>query len=233
MPFRMKEKFKTYNDVFDLFTEETIHRLISRKLIDGLESPICVGKESNVFTALKDNEKRIVKIYRLETCDFNRMYDYLKQDLRFQNLKKQKRKVILAWAQREYRNLLAARDAGVKVPTPLAILNNILVLEFIGNREPAPKLKDSYPANPKKFFDEIVGELKKLFKAGLVHADLSHFNILNHNEHPVLIDFSQTTTLDDLSAKGYLKRDIYNLCNFFGKLGITADVETVLKKIQN
>jgi len=142
MARRMQEKFKTLKGVFDLFTEQTLHKLISKKLFDGLESPIFIGKESNVFTALKNNEKRIVKIYRLETCDFNQMYNYLKYDFRFRNLKKQKRKVILTWVQREYRNLLVARDAKVRVPTPLAILNNVLVLELIGDKDPAPQLKD-------------------------------------------------------------------------------------------
>ncbi len=229
----MREKFKTYKGVFDLFTEETIFRLISRGLFDGLQSPICVGKESNVFTALKGSEKRIVKIYRLETCDFNRMYDYLKFDFRFQSLKKQKRKVILTWAQREYRNLLSARDANVRVPTPLAVMNNVLVLEFIGDKNPAPKLKDAYPANPKEFFKELVREMKKLFRANLVHADLSAFNVLNYNEKPVLIDFSQTTTPDNPNAKEYLQRDIKNICNFFERLGVRTEPEKILKEITN
>ncbi len=228
----MKEKFKTYKGVFDLFTEETLHRLIGKQLFDGLESPIFIGKESNVFTSLKNSEKRIVKIYRLETCNFNRMYDYLKYDFRFQNLKKQKRKVILTWVQREYRNLLVARDAGVKVPTPLAVLNNVLVLEFIGDRNPAPQLKDAGPKNPKKFFKQVIEEIKRLYKAKLVHADLSQFNILNHNEMPVLIDFSQATILDNPRAKEYLERDIRNICHFFVKVGIKANPDKVLKEVK-
>ncbi len=231
MPRIMREKFKTYKGVFDLFTEETIFRFICRGLFDGLQSPIAIGKESNVFTALKGSEKRIVKIYRLETCDFNRMYDYLKFDFRFHNLKKQKRKVILTWAQREYRNLLIARDANVRVPTPLAIMNNVLVLEFIGDKNPAPKLKDAYPANPKEFFKELVKEIKKLFRANLVHADLSAFNVLNYNEKPVLIDFSQATTLDNPNAKEYLQRDIRNICNFFERLGVKNKSEKTFKEI--
>ena len=94
--------------------------MISSGHIDGLESPISVGKESNVFSAKKGNDRVIVKIYRLETCDFNRMYDYIKYDRRYVTLRKQKRKVIFAWAQREYRNLLKAREAGINVPTAIA-----------------------------------------------------------------------------------------------------------------
>ena len=78
-----KERFKTYKNVFDEFTVRSIFKLISQGYFEGLESPISIGKESNIFSALrKDNEKVIVKIYRLETCDFNRLYDYIKDDPR-------------------------------------------------------------------------------------------------------------------------------------------------------
>jgi len=186
----MKEKFKTWGDVFDLFTERTIQRLISKKLIDGLESPVSIGKEANIFTALRGKNKYIVKIYRLETCDFNRMWDNIKTDFRYLNLKNQKRKVVFAWAQREYRNLLKAREAGVNVPTPLAFQNHVLLMEFIGQQNPAPKLKDAYPENPNQFLKKVIENMKKLHNANLVHGDLSAFNILNQNEKPVFIDFS-------------------------------------------
>lgn len=220
-----KEKFKTWGDVFDQFTQRVIYKLITRNHFEGLESPISIGKESNVFSALKkDGTRLMVKIYRLETCDFNRMYDYIKEDPRFPNLKKSKRNIIFSWVQREYRNLLKARQANVSVPTPLAFLSNVLVLEFIGDEGAiAPKLKDSPPANPKDFFEKILANVKKLYKAGLVHADLSAFNILNYNEKPVFIDFSQCTTLDSSRAEEYLERDIRNICNFFKKIGLDAD----------
>ena len=75
-----KAKFKTYKNVFDNFTDRNIFKLASQGHFDYLESPLFIGKESNVFTAVKDNKRVIVKIYRLETCDFNRMYDYIKYD---------------------------------------------------------------------------------------------------------------------------------------------------------
>ena len=154
MPKITREKFKTLKNVFDTFTERNIFKLISQGYFDGLESPIFIGKEANLFTAIKGKKKVVVKIYRLQTCDFNRMYDYIKYDPRFPNVRKQRRKTIFAWAQREYRNLLKAREAGIRVPTPITCMHNILVMEFIGNEEPAPKLKDAVPKNAKKFFNE-------------------------------------------------------------------------------
>lgn len=228
-----KEEFKTWGDVFDQFTQRTVYKLITQGHFEGLESPISIGKESNVFSAIRKEGTRVmVKIYRLETCDFNRMYDYIKDDPRFVSMKKGKRNIIFSWVQREYRNLLKAREANVSVPTPLTFSNNVLVLEFIGDDGIfAPKLKDEIPKDPKDFFEKIISNMKKLHKAGLVHADLSAFNILNYDEKPVFIDFSQCAPLDSSRAKEYLERDIRNVCNFFRKIGLKLDDSNVKKNI--
>src|SRR3989344_9044632 len=127
-----REKFKTMHNVFDDFTNRTIFKLITEGHFRGLESPISIGKESNVFSAITEEGKRvIVKIYRLETCDFNEMYNYIKDDPRYSHLKDKKRKVIFSWVQREYRNLMNAREAQVNVPIPINFSNNLLVMEFV------------------------------------------------------------------------------------------------------
>lgn len=228
-----KEKFKTYGGVFDNFALRTLFKLSSQGYFDAIEtlSPVSIGKESNVFSAKRKEEKVIVKIYRLETCDFNRMYDYIKYDTRYVGLKQQRRKVIFSWVQREYRNLLKARQAGVRVPTPYTFLNNVLVEEFIGKEQPAPKLKDSIPKNPGKFFNDTISQIQKLYNAGLIHADLSHFNILNFDEKPVIIDLSTCTPVDNPMADEYLKRDIRNICNFFARYGLKVDQEKTASKI--
>ena len=228
-----KEEFKTWGNVFDQFTQRTIYKLITQGHFEGLESPISIGKESNVFSALKkDGTRLMIKIYRLETCDFNRMNEYIKDDPRYPNLKGGKRNTIFAWVQREYRNLLKARQANVNVPIPMAFSNNVLVLEFIGDKDIiAPKLKDDIPQNPKKFFDAVVNNMCKFYKSGFVHADLSAFNILNHNETPVFIDFSQATPLNSSRAREYLDRDVRNICIFFRKIGLKVNEEETKKKI--
>ena len=228
-----KEKFKTMHNVFDEFANRTLFKLISEGYFEGLESPISIGKEANIFSAVrKDGSRVMVKIYRLEACDFNRMYDYIREDPRYMDLKGKKRKIIFAWVQREYRNLLKAREGNVSVPTPLTFKNNILVLEFIGKgAEIAPRLMVQKPKNPKEFLGKILENIKKLYRAGLVHADLSPFNILNNDEEPVFIDFSQTTILESSRAEEFLERDIRNVCNFFKKLGLKLDEEKIKKKI--
>jgi len=233
MPKISKEKWKVWGNVFDEFTLRTLFKLASQGHFEQLLSPIFVGKESNVFTAKKGLDKVIVKIYRLETCDFNKMYDYIKYDPRYINLKKQKRKIVFAWTQREYRNLIKARNAGVNVPKPIAFLNNVLILEFIGNKQPSPRLKDNLPENQKKFFDKVIKNMQKLYKSGLVHADLSQFNILNYNDDPVFIDFSQCTPINNPRAEEFLERDVKNISNFFKKIGLKIDAEKILKKVKN
>ena len=227
-----REKFRVWGDVFDMFTERNLFKLVSQEHFDEDSLvPLSIGKEGNIFAAFKGEKKVIVKIYRLEACDFNRMYDYLKQDPRYQNLKKQRRKVVFAWCQREYRNLWIAREANVRVPMPIAFLYNILVMEFIGDESAALKIKDDVPKNKKLFFNEVIENLTKLYRGGLAHADLSAFNILNYHEKPVFIDFSQALPVKAPHAREYLERDVKNISSFFVKYGIKINQKNIVKKI--
>lgn len=226
------ERFKTADDVFDQFTIRNLFVLSSKdNFVDGTLTPLSIGKEANVFTAVGRNDSRVaVKIYRLETCDFNKMYNYIAPDPRYAGLKKKQRDVIFAWCQREFRNLMAAREAGVRAPLPHAFLKNILVMAQVGDY-PAQKLKDDIPKQPKRFFDEIVEEMKKLYRHGFIHSDLSKFNILNLDQHPVLIDFSQMIPIKSPNAPEYLKRDVVNVAGFFKQLGVKIDEEKIYGEI--
>jgi RIO kinase 1 len=233
---KSQERFKTSKGVFDDFTERNLFELHSRGVFDELLSPLKVGKESNVFIAIKHHddkiEKRIVKIYRQQNCDFNRMFEYIRQDPRYEYLKKHRREIIFAWTQREYKNLLKAHRAGVHVPNVYKCTFNILVEEMIGDDEPALPLKDTPPQNPEEFFQLLLNEMKKLYHAGLIHGDLSAFNILNHNEKPVLIDFSQSTVVKTPNSQELLERDIKNILQFFRKLGVKREAEEILHLIK-
>ncbi|MBW2964853.1 serine protein kinase RIO [Candidatus Woesearchaeota archaeon] len=227
-----RDKYKTYGDVFDQFTIRNIFELSSKGYFEDLKSPISIGKEANVFTALTvDEELVVVKIYRLETCDFNRMYDYIKYDARYTNLKAKRREIIFSWAQREFRNLMKAREAGVRVPLPIECKNNILIMEHIGKKDPAPKLKDAHPDDAPAFMEKVFEYIKKMWKAGLVHGDLSEFNILNDNEAPVFIDMSQGTITRSINAMELLERDIKNMCRFAKKIGVDADPDKIKETI--
>ncbi len=232
-----RERFKVYGNVFDRYTLNNLDRLAARHLFDELKSSVSIGKEANIFTASKGDDLIIVKIYRLVSCNFNKMFEYLKQDPRLTGLNKQRRKVIFAWTKREYRNLLKARDAGIDVPTPLDVLDNILLLEYLGDSDgPALQLKDVDFAElgleqAQKVYKAVAHSMKKLHKAGLVHGDLSSFNILLHKKRPYFIDFSQATVKKSYQYDELLDRDISNIASFFSKIGVDADADRLRKEI--
>src|SRR3989344_5233152 len=139
-----RDKFETFKNVFDNKTLLTLFKLESDGYFEELKSPISIGKESNVFSAVtKDGSFICVKIYRVNTCNFNKMYNYIAFDPRFEGLQKKRRSIIYTWAQREYRNLLIAHENKINSPKPIAVKENVLLIEFIGkNGNAAPRLID-------------------------------------------------------------------------------------------
>jgi len=224
-----KEEWKVYGNVFSKHSLELLFKMSSQGYFENLESPVSVGKEANVFTAItKDRERIIAKIYRLENCNFSKMREYLITDPRYVSTTKNSRMIIFTWVQREYRNLMIAREV-LKVPRPIAFKDNIILMEFIGDTDPASELKGHPAADPKKFYAKVITNMKKLYSKGLIHGDLSPFNILNYNEEPVFIDFSQGTMKDATNAEELLRRDITNICTYFRKyFTITKDEEEKL-----
>ena len=228
-----RDKFETFKNVFDNKTLLTLFKLSSDGYFEELKSPISIGKESNVFNAVKkDGSLVCVKIYRVNACDFRKMYQYIAHDPRFSGLQKKRRQIIKAWAQREYRNLLVAREAGADVPTPYAVRDNVLVLEFIGDKEAAPKLKDKEPEDYKKFSNQIIKNIKILYKKGFVNGDLSEYNILNYKDKAILIDLSHGVKLESPNSQELLERDIKNVERYFLKRKIKMDVQKILKEMK-
>jgi RIO kinase 1 len=84
---------------------------------------------------------------------------------------------------------------------------------------------------PRKVFERIIRNVKLLYRAGLVHADLSEYNVLLLDSKPYLIDFSQSTVLAHPNAAHWLRRDIRNICRYFSKLGIRAPEQETYMKI--
>ncbi|MEM2139275.1 MAG: serine protein kinase RIO [Candidatus Woesearchaeota archaeon] len=231
MTNQSKEKFKIYKNVFDEFTLNTLFKLSSQGHFDDLIQPVKIGKEANIFLSETREDYVIVKIYRLASCNFNKMYYYIKSDPRFMDIKNKRRIVIFKWVQREYKNLLTAREV-INVPKPIAFSNNVIVMESIGNNMPAQQLKDNYPKKKDYFCKKVLEFVEKLANVNLVHGDLSEFNILNLNDEPYFIDFSQSTSLDDPNGFEYLKRDLENLKKFFEKLNFSFDLEKIFEKIK-
>jgi RIO kinase 1 len=229
------DDYKVRDEVFDDATFRALYKLAKKGVIKAMGGVISSGKESNVFHAIGENESELaIKIYMIATSDFRRMSTYLVGDPRFQKVKMDKKSIILAWTRKEFRNLKRSIDAGVRVPNPLAVERNVLVMEFIGSNEvPAPRLKDVRPDLEKRDFDKIVEYMSLLHKeANLVHGDLSEFNIL-YDGDPVFIDMGQSVTLDHPRAEDLLERDIINIAIFFKKLGFSCSEEEMMIRIKN
>lgn len=212
------EDLKVSEDVFDKFTLLTLYDLANKGYIDVLYGAVKTGKESNVFLA-KDEAKEsyAVKIHRILTSDFNTMMKYIEGDYRFRKVKKTRRSIILTWVEKEFKNLKTAFDAGVSVPRPVVSKNNVVIMEFVGeDTTPAPTLKEAR-VSTREVYDKVIEDVKRLYAAELVHGDLSEYNILIHNNRPVMIDFSQAVPRTHPLAEELLQRDAKNLSRFFGK----------------
>ncbi len=221
---------KVGSEIFDKSTLETLYKLANKNYLDILNGEISTGKEANVLKGLKDNEYFAVKIYRIATSDFKKMNFYIDGDPRFNIRHNNKRQLITAWVLKEYKNLERLSHANVNVPKPITALNNVLMLEFIGDKNgiPAKTVKYQKPKDIDKFIEKLLDETYKLINdAKLVHGDLSVYNVMNFNEEPVIIDVSQSVISDHPIAKQLLERDIENLYNDFKKLGSKISISEI------
>lgn len=223
------------SEVFDELTLKTLYKLANSGYLAVLNGAVSTGKEANVFKGITDNDEFVaVKIYRVATSDFKKMQYYIQGDPRFRVRTTNRRQLVQAWVNKEFRNLKRALEAGVRVPEPVVARDNILIMEFIGDDgEPAPTMREVPPDDPERVLELIVEYMHRLYTgARLVHGDLSFFNILNHSGEPVIIDVSQAMVLDHPLAMELLERDIKNVARDFKRLGVSVSEEDIRKKIK-
>ncbi|MBD3341045.1 MAG: serine protein kinase RIO [Candidatus Lokiarchaeota archaeon] len=233
------KKRAAVDSVLDERTAFQINKLLTYGTLKKIEGIISAGKEANVYLAYGQTDKEVaIKIYKIDRNTSRWMRNYISGDPRFKKVPHNISKIINLWASKEYKNLKRAYKAGLRVPQPLNIKDNILIMEYIGfGVTPAPRLKDIKKiGNLEYVFEEIKNFIKVLYqKAKLVHGDLSEFNILYHNQKPVVIDISQAVSIEHPKAEVYLARDIKNVFNFFGKknIDITLDPEQFYYNVIN
>jgi RIO kinase 1 len=212
----------TFEEVFDQATLMVIYEFLKNGVLYEVHGVINAGKEARVYWGKnKEGKDLAVKIYLTASAEFRKgMLKYIEGDYRFKGVKHDTRSLIFAWAQKEFRNLDQAFRAKVRVPTPIAVKNNVLVMEFIGrNGVNAPSLKERIPSNPERVYTLLLTYLKRLYrKADLVHGDLSEYNIMLWKGKPIIFDVSQAVPTSHPMAKFFLQRDLANLNKFFGRL---------------
>jgi RIO kinase 1 len=214
----------TLEEVFDQATRMVVYRFMTEGVLNEVNGVVSAGKEARVYWGKnKEGKDLAVKIYLTSSAEFKKgMFKYIEGDYRFKGVKHDTRSLIFAWAQKEFRNLEQAFRAKVNVPKPIAVRNNVLVMEFIGkNGLSAPSLKERLPMNPEKTYRQLLTYLKRLYrKADLVHGDLSEYNIMVWKGKPVVFDMSQSVPSSHPLAKSLLERDLTNVNRFFSRLGV-------------
>lgn len=231
-PEREKTRRKIFADVFDDRTDEALQKIISRKNLEVLLRIIAKGKEANVFLGKKGKTLVAVKIYRIETSNFAQHAKYLFEDDEVKRLGTTPQKMIYAWAKKEFTNMQLAGKSGVSVPKVIDVEGNVIIMQYL----PEKTLKYSPPRNQKEakeIYKQLVANLHKLiYKAKLIHADMSEYNLIFHKKKLYLIDFGQTGSIKLPNAKEFVNRDIKNIVKFFNKYGLKTSVEELKKDIR-
>jgi len=216
------DQLKVEGAVFDEATLAAIYKLVQDGHIEAFGGPVSTGKEASVFEALGGEGVDVaVKIYRIQASDFRRMRDYLEGDPRFEGIGSEKSEVVIAWTRKEFANLQRAREAGVRVPEPIAVQRNVLVMEFLGVvGDRAKRLAEVDVENPETAYEVLAEYTRRLYRAGLVHGDLSEYNVVVTPEGELcVIDLGQAVTVHHPNAEEFLRRDCQNVASFFTRQG--------------
>jgi RIO kinase 1 len=221
------EQFKVEDSVFDDATYAALYELTRDGHIVAFGGPISTGKEANVYTALgADDTEVAVKVYRINASDFTDMRRYLEGDPRFEGIGSDKKKVVLAWVRKEYANLRRARQGGVRVPRPIAVERNVLIMEYLGTEEGrAKRLSEVDVENPETAYEVLREYMRRLHNCGLVHGDLSEYNVVFHEGQLYVLDLGQGITVHHPNARDFLARDCENVAAFFRRLGVDATAD--------
>ncbi len=219
---------KVVDEFFDHPTLLAIGKLVNRGEFREVDFPISTGKEGGVFRATAADGYRAVKIYRIHNAIFRHLPPYVVEWVRQEvGATANAARMVFAWTRREHTILSRLVAADVRVPRPTACLRNVLVMEFIGEDGlPAPPLVEAVVEDPQALYADLVVQLRRMVaSAGLVHADLSPYNVLVLRGSPVLIDVAQAIPVDHPQARELLERDAATFARYFRKLGVDTSPE--------
>ena len=217
---------RVFDQVFDRLTLLSLYKLMTKGHFDTLDFPIARGKEAHVFHGTSENGPVAVKIFHTSNAVFKNLMQYIEGDQRFGGLSRRHRNLVDIWVRKEYRNLLRLAKWGLRVPEPIAVQKNVLVMEYIGDEiAPAPRLRDTKIDNPEEVFDYLIRFTATAWqKANLVHGDLSAYNILWHEGEAVVIDVGQGVVQNHPKSEEFLVRDVKQLVRWANSNGIDVEL---------
>ncbi len=206
--------------------------LVEDGLIDDVTRQLMSGKEATVYVVVCGDEVRCAKVYKeADKRSFRQSVDYtegrkvknIRQARAMQKGSKYGRaSQEAAWQSAEVDALYRLANAGVRVPTPYNFYEGVLLMELVtgddGNA--APRLNDVQLSHETalEYHAFLIQQVVRMLCAGIVHGDLSEFNILVGSEGPVIIDLPQAVdAAGNNHAKEMLLRDVNNLAIYFGQ----------------
>jgi len=211
---------------------QRLEPLVEDGLIDAVIRQLMSGKEAMIFVVRCGDEIRCAKVYKeANKRSFRQAVDYTegrktKNSRRARAMEKGTRygrKVQEeAWQSAEVDALYRLAAAGVRVPAPYNFHEGVLLMELVtdAHGEPAPRLNDlEFSAEEALTYHALLmQEVVRMLSAGIVHGDLSEYNILLGAAGPVIIDLPQAVdAAGNNHARDMLERDVANLTNYFGR----------------
>ena len=211
---------------------ERLQPLIDEGLIDTVVRQLMSGKEAMVFVVRCGDETRCAKVYKEATHrSFRQAVDYT-ENRKVKNTRQARAMAKgsrygresqeAAWQSAEVDALYRLAAAGVRVPKPHNFHDGVLLMELVTDEhgDAAPRLNDVAftPEQALAHHASLLTEVVRMLCAGVVHGDLSEFNILLAADGPVIIDLPQAVdAAGNNHAKRMLLRDVENLRDFFGR----------------
>jgi RIO kinase 1 len=209
-----------------------LQSLVDEGLIDLVVRQLMSGKEATVYVVRCGDETRCAKIYKEATQrSFRQAVDYT-ENRKVKNTRQARAMAKgtrfgrqaqeAAWQSAEVDALYRLAAAGVRVPQPFNFHDGVLLMELVvdAQGDAAPRLNDLVftPEQAKAHHATLIAEVVRMLCAGLIHGDLSEFNILMAGDGPVIIDLPQAVdAAGNNHAQRMLLRDVANLRDFFGK----------------
>ncbi len=206
----------------------TSEAILSAGLATEVVGLISAGKEADVYLGRYHDAPLAIKVYRLYRTS-HRGGGPIKADA-------------LGWrAAHEFEITRQAWKGGARVPAPARRVENMFSMRYLGDGEgPAPRLHDVRLEDPDPFRDRVLEGIEGLATAGVVHGDLSAFNILVHREEPWLIDFSEAFRIDRVGTSSWirlteaaeaLRHGLLALGAYFRRYGLTVDPEPIIARL--
>ena len=206
--------------------------LVEEGLVDAVVRQLMSGKEAVVFVVRCGQDIRCAKVYKEpEKRAFRQAVDYtqgrnVKNSRRARAMAKGTRygrkEIEEAWQNSEVDALRRLAAAGVRVPVPYNFLDGVLLMELVTDAEgnAAPRLNDLEltPETAREYHKFMIAQVVLMLCAGIVHGDLSEYNVLVDAHGPVIIDLPQAVdAAGNIGAGAMLERDVDNMATYFGK----------------